>query len=70
MGLDDIIDQGKQFLAQGKQKIDQAVHSEKIEEISDGLLNAAAEAAKKVAPDGIDSKIDEVRDQIDDRISE
>ncbi|MEO2135310.1 hypothetical protein [Microbacterium sp.] len=68
MGLDDIVNQGKQFLEQNKDKIDEVIHSDKAEEVSDGVLGAAADFVKKIAPDQFDGKVDEVRDQVDGAI--
>lgn len=68
MGLDDIVKQGTQFLEQNKDKIDEVIHSDKAEEVSDNVLDAAADFVKKVAPDEFDAKVDEVRDQVDGAI--
>ena len=68
MGLDDIVNQGTQFLEQNKDKIDDLIHSDKAEEVSDSVLDAAADFVKKVAPDQFDGKVDEVRDQVDGAI--
>jgi len=68
MGLDDIVKQGTQFLEQNKDKIDEVIHSDKAEEVSDNVLDAAADVVKKVAPDQFDAKVDEVRDQVDGAI--
>lgn len=65
MGIDDLVNQGKQFLEQNKDKIDEVIKSDKAEEISDGALDAAADFVKKVAPDGADPHVDSVRDSID-----
>ncbi|KXZ60319.1 hypothetical protein Mlaev_01653 [Microbacterium laevaniformans] len=68
MGLDDIVKQGTQFLEQNKDKIDEVIHSDKAEGVSDSVLDAAADFVKKVAPDQFDGKVDEVRDQVDGAI--
>ena len=68
MGLDDIVNQGKQFLEQNKDKSDEVIHSDTAEEVSDGVLDAAADFVKKIAPDQFDGKVDEVRDQVDGAI--
>lgn len=68
MGLDDIVKQSSQFLEQNKDKIDEVIHSDKAEEVSDNVLDAAADFVKKVAPDQFDAKVDEVRDQVDGAI--
>ncbi len=65
MGIDDLVNQGKDFLEQNKDKIDDAIKSEQAEGVSDGVLDAAAEFVKKVAPDSIDQHVDGVRDSID-----
>ncbi len=68
MGIDDLVNQGKDFLEQNKDKIDDVIKSEQAEGVSDNVLDAAAEFVKKVAPDGIDQHVDGVRDSIDKSI--
>ena len=65
MGIDDLVNQGKEFLDQHKDKIDGALKSEHAEGVSDSVLDAATEFVKKIAPDGIDEHVDGVRDNID-----
>lgn len=65
MGIDDIVNQGKDFLEQNKDKIDDVITSEQAEGVSDNVLDAAAEFVKKVAPDSVDQHVDGVRDHID-----
>lgn len=65
MGIDDIVNQGKDFLEQNKDKIDDVIKSEQAEGVSDNVLDAAAEFVKKVAPDSVDQHVDGVRDNID-----
>ena len=43
MGIDDLVNQGKDFLDQNKDKIGEALKSEQAEGVSDGALDAAAE---------------------------
>lgn len=68
MGIDDLVGKGKQFLEQHKEEIDRNLKSDKAEDVSDKVLDAAAEFVKKVAPDSVDAKVDEVRDNVDRRI--
>lgn len=68
MGIDDLVNKGKQFLDDNKDKIQDALKSDKAEEVSDNVLNTAAEFVKKVAPDSVDEKVDGVRDSIDKSI--
>ncbi len=68
MGIDDLVNQGKDFLEQNKDKIDGVIKSEQAEGVSDNVLDAAADFVKKVAPDSIDQHVDGVRDSIDKSI--
>ncbi len=65
MGIEDIVNQGKQFLDQNKDKIQDVLSSDQAEEVSDNVLDAAADFVKKVAPDSVDQHVDGVRDNID-----
>ena len=65
MGIDDLVGKGKEFLEQNKEKIEGVLHSDKAEEVSDKVLDSAADVAKKIAPDEYDAKIDEVRGHVD-----
>lgn len=62
--INDTVNKGKEFVEQNKEKIDEALHSEQAEGISDKILDGVAGFAKKVAPGAAD-KIDEVRDNVD-----
>lgn len=65
MGVDDIINKGKQLFEQNRDKIEDALKSEKAEEVSDKVLDGAADAIKKVVPEQQRGKVDEVRENID-----
>lgn len=65
MGIEDIVNQGKDFLEQNKDKIDDVIKSEHAEGVSDSALDAAAEFVKKVAPDSVDQHVDGARENID-----
>ncbi len=68
MGIDDIVNQGKEFLEQNKDKIGEALKSDQAEDVSDSVLDAAADFVKKIAPDSVDAQVDGVRDNIDKAI--
>lgn len=68
MGIDDLVNKGKDFLTQNKDAIDGALRSEQAEQTSDAALNAAADFVKKLTPDEHDAKIDDVRDHLDKKI--
>lgn len=65
MGIEDLVNQGKQFLEDNKDKLQDVLKSDKAEEVSDSVLDSAAEFVKKVAPDSVDAQVDGVRDTID-----
>ncbi len=65
MGIEDLVNQGKDFLEQNKAKIEETLKSDQAEEVSDKVLDAAADFVKKVAPDSVDAQVDGVRDNID-----
>ncbi|WP_344685581.1 hypothetical protein, partial [Microbacterium terrae] len=67
-GFDDLINQGKDFLEQNKDKIDDVIKSEQAEGVSDTALDAAADFVKKIAPDQIDEHVDNIRGTIDKSI--
>lgn len=64
MGIEDIVNQGKEALSNATEAVAGVLKSEKAEEISDKVLDGAAGFAKKVAPAAAD-QIDGVRDTID-----
>lgn len=65
MGIEDLVNQGKDFLEQNKAKIEEVLGSDQAEDVSDNVLDAAANFVKKVAPDSIDAQVDGVREKID-----
>jgi uncharacterized protein (DUF1778 family) len=66
--LDDLAKNAGEFVEQNKDKINEALNSEQAEEISDKILDAVSDAAKKVTPDEHDVKVDEVRAHVDKSI--
>lgn len=68
MGVDDIIKKGKQMFDQNRDKIDEALKSEKAEDVSDKFLQGAADAVKKVVPEQHHAKVDDVRENVDKNI--
>ncbi|MCC4248603.1 MULTISPECIES: Rv0909 family putative TA system antitoxin [Microbacterium] len=68
MGVDDIINKGKQLLDQNRDKIEEALKSEKAEDVSDKVLDGAADAIKKVVPAEHHAKVDQVRENVDKNI--
>ncbi|MGZ0712703.1 hypothetical protein ACWPKO_30625 (plasmid) [Coraliomargarita sp. W4R53] len=68
MGIDDLVNKGKEFLEQNKDKIDEVLKSEQAENVSDSALEAGAEFVKKIAPDSVDTHVDSVKETLDKSI--
>ncbi|MGB3732097.1 hypothetical protein [Microbacterium sp.] len=64
MGIEDLVNRGKELFEQNRDKVEEALGSEQAEGISDKLLDGAADLAKKVAP-GAAEQIDSVRENVD-----
>ncbi len=65
MGIDDLVNKGKEFLEQNKDKIGEVLKSDQAENVSDTVLDAGADFVKKFTPDEHDAKVDGVRDNLD-----
>jgi len=65
MGLDDIVDKGKDLIEDNKEKIDAALHSEQAEGVSDNILDGIAGFANKVTGGKFEEQIEGVRDNVD-----
>ena len=68
MGRDDLVNKGKDLFEQNKDKVEGALQSEQAEGISDKVLDGVSDFAKKVLPDSVDGKVDEIRDNLDGAI--
>lgn len=68
MGIDDLVNKGKDLYEQNKDKIEDALNSEQAEQISDKVFDGAADLAKKVTPDNMDGAIDDLRNKADDAV--
>lgn len=66
--LDDLSKKAQDFVEENKDTINDALNSQQAEDISDKVLDAVSEAAKKVTPDEHDAKVDDVRANIDKAI--
>ena len=65
MGIEDLVNKGKELFEQNKDKLSEALKSDQAEGVSDQLLDGAADLAKKILPDEHDGAIDGVRANID-----
>lgn len=75
MGLDDlgkkvsdVADKAQDFARDNADKIQDALHSEQAEAISDKVLDGAADLGNKVTGGKYADKVDEVRDNLDGKI--
>ncbi|GAA1060553.1 hypothetical protein [Agromyces bracchium] len=66
--MDDLAKNAQEFVEQNKDKIDEALNSEQAEDVSDTVLDAVADAVKKVLPDEHDGVVDDARANIDKSI--
>jgi hypothetical protein len=67
-GFDDITRKAKAFLEE--EKVQQALKSERAEEVSDKLLDGLANTAKKVTKGKHDAKIDDARRKADGAVGD
>ncbi|GAB2508872.1 antitoxin [Paramicrobacterium agarici] len=67
MGL---FDKGKELFEQNKDKIDEALHSEKAEGMSDQILDKAADGADNLTGGKYSDKIDGARDAADKKLGD
>ncbi|MCW4457543.1 antitoxin [Microbacterium sp. MPKO10] len=67
MGL---FDKGKDLFEQNKDTIDDALHSEKAEDVSDQVLDKASEGADGLTGGKFTDKIDSARDAADEKIGD
>ncbi|MGB3376260.1 MAG: hypothetical protein WBA87_14100 [Microbacterium sp.] len=68
MGIDDLVNKGKQFLDANKDKLDAVLHTEQAESVSDSVLDAGADFVKKLAPEQHHGVVDGVRTNLDKAI--
>jgi hypothetical protein len=66
--LDDLSRKAQDFVEENKDQINEALNSEQAEDISDKVLDAVSDAAKKITPDEHDAKVDDVRENLDKKI--
>ena len=68
MGIDDLMNQGKDLYEKNQDKIADALNSEQAEQVSDQVFDGASDLAKKITPDQHDATIDDLRQKADDAI--
>lgn len=67
-GASDAAAQAKQFFEDNKTKIEEALKSDKVEEVSDNILDTLSGFAKKLFGDENADKIDDIRNKLDDSL--
>jgi hypothetical protein len=65
---EEVADRAKAFVDENKDRIADAVKSDRVEEVSDKILDGIAGAVKKVTGGKFDDKIDETRDNVDKHV--
>lgn len=61
----ELLDQGKKLYEDNKDKIDDVIHSDQAEDVSDSVLDKVADFAKGVLPEDMHGHVDGVRDSVD-----
>lgn len=68
MGIEDLAKQAGDFAKQNSDKINDALKSDQAEDITDKVLDGAADLAKKVSGGKFDAQIDSARDAADSHL--
>ena len=68
MGIDDIVNKGKELFEQNKDKVGDFLKSDQAEEISDKVIDGAAGVAKKVVPEEHHGTVDDIAAKADGAI--
>lgn len=64
MGIEDVVNKGKDLYEQNKDKFVEVVKSEQVEDISDKVLDGVVDFVKKIVL-GVVDKIDEICESVD-----
>ncbi|MGG7306649.1 antitoxin [Curtobacterium sp. AB451] len=65
---EEVTDRAKAFVDQNKEKIEEALKSDKAEEVSDKLIHGLADGLKKVTGGKFDEQIDKTAADLDSKI--
>jgi hypothetical protein len=65
---EDIADKAKSFIDDNKDKIADAVKSDKVEEVTDKMIHGLADGLKKVTGGKFDEQIDKAADNVDKHV--
>lgn len=65
MGIEDIVNKGKNLFEENKDRVSEALKSEQAEKISDSVIQGASDVAKKVVPEQHHGKIDDIAGKAD-----
>ncbi|MFJ7288841.1 MULTISPECIES: hypothetical protein [unclassified Curtobacterium] len=65
---EEVTDRAKAFVDQNKDKIEEALKSDKAEEVSDKLIHGLADGLKKVTGGKFDEQIDKTAADLDGKI--
>lgn len=68
MGIEDLANQAKNLFEDNKDKVEEVLHSEQAEGVSDGILDNLAGLANKVTGGKFEAQIDDVRDNLDGQV--
>lgn len=65
---EEVTDKAKAFVDENRDKIEEALKSDKAEEVSDKIIHGLADGLKKVTGGRFDEQIDKTAENLDDTI--
>lgn len=65
---EEVTDKAKAFVDENRDKIEEALRSDKAEEVSDKIIHGLADGLKKVTGGRFDEQIDKTAENLDDKI--
>ncbi|MFJ4295877.1 hypothetical protein [Curtobacterium sp. NPDC089689] len=65
---EEVTDKAKAFVDENRDKIEEALKSDKAEEVSDKIIHGLAHGLKKVTGGRFDEQIDKTAENLDDKI--
>lgn len=63
--VDEAVAKAKEMYEKISETVGGALNSDQAEQVTDSILDAVSDFAKKILPEQFHAKIDEVRDQVD-----
>ncbi|MCJ1715654.1 antitoxin [Microbacterium sp. M1A1_1b] len=65
---EEVTDKAKAFVDANKDKIEEALKSDKVEDVSDKIIHGLADGIKKVTGGRFDEQVDDAADTVDEHV--